>query len=459
MLLRASTQNVPVFGGARQKRPASVVSPSWLKLVQSGRNARGSVVSQAAQAETLFAKDTIIKFYTAYNAGDIDTIASVMAEDVVYHDMIFEEPFRGRDEVVAYMRKVRDEVPGDLKFVMEDIAGEERKAGITWHVEIGEGIQFPFSRGCSFYTTNEKGQILTARDLVESPSKPGSASLGVLTAVAPLIRALGPKADPSNLKRLPIAAAAVWALYAGYNSYIMLGTSAPGLPAWQTPPEVLQEVFHESLNFFYVNIGLNAAGLSLIPDFPENPVSEALFNFIAAWGVLFLPVILTEKKSAKVQNKWGWWTAIMFVTNVFFIPFLALRAAPEPETASGSGTSSNQQVSYPGWTKGCALVGLTVGLFSVGWAFLGRPELAGDLADRWSFFQQEVSGNRVFYAFVIDAALYSVWQAVLLGSVPSATASHRFIPFLGLAAHLLQAKSTPEQSTSNRSNSSSTSTS
>eukprot|EP00983_Pelagomonas_calceolata_P120919 1160749-Pelagomonas_calceolata.AAC.4 len=40
------------------------------------------------------------------------------------------------------------------------------------------------------------------------------------------------------------------------------------------------------------------------------------------------------------------------------------------------------QVSYPGWTKGCALVGLTVGLFSVGWAFLGRPELAGDLADR-----------------------------------------------------------------------------
>jgi len=36
--------------------------------------------------------------------------------------------------------------------------------------------------------------------------------------------------------------------------------------------------------------------------FPEHPVSEALFNFIAAWGVLFLPVILTEKKSAKVSG-------------------------------------------------------------------------------------------------------------------------------------------------------------
>lgn len=54
-----------------------------------------------------------------------------------------------------------------------------------------------------------------ARDLVEGSVKPGSSSLQLLSAVAPLIRTLGPKADPSNLKRLPIAAAAVWALYAG----------------------------------------------------------------------------------------------------------------------------------------------------------------------------------------------------------------------------------------------------
>jgi hypothetical protein len=38
--------------------------------------------------------------------------------------------------------------------------------------------------------------------------------------VAPLIRKLGPKADPSNLKRLPLAAAAVWALYAGVCKFV-----------------------------------------------------------------------------------------------------------------------------------------------------------------------------------------------------------------------------------------------
>lgn len=33
--------------------------------------------------------------------------------------------------------------------------------------------------------------------------------------LAPLVRKLGPDADPATLKRLPLAAAAVWAFYAG----------------------------------------------------------------------------------------------------------------------------------------------------------------------------------------------------------------------------------------------------
>ena len=56
----------------------------------------------------------------------------------------------------------------------------------------------------------------------------------------------------------------------------MLSTAAPGAPAYATPPEVLSEVLHESVNFFYVNIGLAAAGLSPLPDVPSPPVSEAV---------------------------------------------------------------------------------------------------------------------------------------------------------------------------------------
>ncbi len=50
-------------------------------------------------------------------------------------------------------------------------------------------------------------------------------------------------------------------------------SSLPGVPVWQTQPEVLQEVLLESLNFFYVNSGLNALGLSFIPDVPVSCLS------------------------------------------------------------------------------------------------------------------------------------------------------------------------------------------
>jgi len=388
----------------------------------------------------------IIKFYEAYNSGDIDTIASLMDDDVEYHDMIYEEPFRGREEVVAFMRKVRDTVPSDLKFVVDDItAGDPSKVGVMWHVEIGDGTVFPFSRGCSFYTVNAQGRIVQARDLVESAAKPGAGALKGLAAVAPLIRRLGPDADPANLKKLPIAAAGVWAFYAAYTVYIMLGTDAPGLPVWQTTPEVLEEVLHESLNFFYVNIGLDALGVKLVPCVAEHPVSEGIFNFVSAWGMMFLPVMLTDKKSQKVGNIWAWWAGVMFLTNVFFIPFLALRAAPEPAPEPGSSskastttTTTTTTPAYPSWAAPTAVAGLGVGLLSIYWVLAARPEFGG-LDARWDFFAQTMATNRVSYAFVVDACLYGVWQAALVGAAPGATAFHKYVPFFGLAAHLLQA--------------------
>lgn len=48
---------------------------------------------------------------------------------------------------------------------------------------------------------------------------------------------------------------------------------------------------------------------------------------------MFLPVMLSEGRTSKVGGKVQWWLGIMFLTNVFFIPFLALRAAPEQPQA------------------------------------------------------------------------------------------------------------------------------
>ncbi|KAG2435174.1 hypothetical protein HXX76_007258 [Chlamydomonas incerta] len=443
--------NLATAPGARRVQCAAVTDKlrSWFGLRQPASSEAVESSGSGRGAPVRDGRDVIVRYYEAYNAGDIDTIAGLLAPDVSYHDMIYEEPFQGREEVVAYLRKVRKTVPSDLKFVIEDVtSGDPRAVGITWHVECGDGVVFPFSRGCSFYTLDPAtGQIVGARDLVESSMKPGSASLKLLGALTPLIRKLGPNADPSNLKRLPIAAAGVWAFYAGYSAYVMLSTAAPGAPAYNTPPEVLAEVFYESLNFFYINIGLAAAGLSPVPSVPCPPVSEALFNFVNAWSLMALPYMLADGPSKKLGGPGrlvAWWTGIMFLTNVFYIPYLALRAAPEPipEDAAARAADAGKlalpppppaDTPLPDWAPRFGATSLAVGLFSIGWAAVGRPEY-GDLAERVSYAVDTFSTNRVFFAFAVDSCLYAVWQAVLLKAAP---AGYRFVPFFGMAAHLL----------------------
>jgi hypothetical protein len=61
-----------------------------------------------------------------------------------------------------HVAQVRKYAPDDLKFVIEDITeGDPFRAGVQWHVECGDGVFFPFSRGCSFIRVNERGQIVS----------------------------------------------------------------------------------------------------------------------------------------------------------------------------------------------------------------------------------------------------------------------------------------------------------
>ena len=54
---------------------------------------------------------------------------------------------------------------------------------------------------------------------------------------------------------------------------------------------------------------------------------------------------------------------------------------------------------------------------------------------RVGYFWEAYSLNRAFFAFVLDAGLYSVFQAVLLTNAPPV---YRFTPFFGLAAWLVR---------------------
>lgn len=130
------------------------------------------------------AQAVVRAFYDAYNRRDLDAIDALIADDISYHDLVYEEPHEGREGVMAWLRKVRRYAPDDLKFVIEDVTGaDDFAAGVQWHVECGDGVFFPFSRGCSFIRLNDQGKIVRVRDVVEPATKPGDSTLKLLGAL------------------------------------------------------------------------------------------------------------------------------------------------------------------------------------------------------------------------------------------------------------------------------------
>eukprot|EP01023_Acetabularia_acetabulum_P026752 TRINITY_DN2536_c1_g1_i1.p1 TRINITY_DN2536_c1_g1~~TRINITY_DN2536_c1_g1_i1.p1 ORF type:complete len:419 (-),score=63.31 TRINITY_DN2536_c1_g1_i1:164-1420(-) len=387
------------------------------------------------EVQTQQGKDVVMKFYTAYNARQFDDVMECIANDCVYHDLIYEYPFEGFQAIKEYFEKVARVVPDDLQFEVEYITqGDPYRVGVQWHTSI-DGRFFPFSRGCSFYRVNDEGKIVSARDLVESASKPGVSTLKLLTFVAPIIREASKKVDFTKLDTLPTKSYAIWLFYVGYISIILLSTIVPGNDIFHTTPESLQRVLHESLNFWYVNIGLSNLGLTFVPSIAEHPMDEAIFNLIAAWGLLYLPFMLANPKAKKVKNIIPLWIGTEFITNIVFIPFLGLVFAPEKEEIKNKNDFLDiSRWKFPEWSKIVGIVGLVVGVFSICWGVWGRPEY-GDLTQRAEYMQNLFGSDRVAFAFALDLVLYSIWQAFIL--MPEAPVLNRFIPFFGMAAYLL----------------------
>ena len=143
----------------------------------------------------------------------------------------------------------------------------------------------------------------------------------LMTFVVPLVRRILPAMQKSKSKKLPVASGLVWGVFAFYVWHLLLSTSTPGNPVWQTSPETIARIIHESANIFYLNVAANAAGLHLIPSVAEHPVDEAIFNFVAAWGLMFLPVMLADGRSKQMKRTtvWGLWTGTWVRKESYFI--------------------------------------------------------------------------------------------------------------------------------------------
>ncbi|XP_020230016.1 uncharacterized protein LOC109810850 isoform X2 [Cajanus cajan] len=153
----------------------------WRAVDGSGEKQSVTVASFDDDNVVDSASTVVSNFYGGINAHDVDSVEYLIAENCVYEDLVFPQPFVGRKEILEFFKKFTNATSTDLQFVIDDLSTKDSSSvGVIWHLE-WKGKPFPFSKGCSFYrleVINGKRQITYGRDCVEPAIKPGNATLG-----------------------------------------------------------------------------------------------------------------------------------------------------------------------------------------------------------------------------------------------------------------------------------------
>ena len=231
-------------------------------------------------------------------------------------------------------------------------------------------------------------------------------------------------------KNLPLSILLA-ALAVVYIGLLLLSPSSwlPGDPAWAIQPETRQELMDESLNFFFVLPILNLIGFSGMSAPEVHPITQAFFNFAEGWIFMFLPLLMMDPRGSKLPTRLVWVLA-MFLTNVFLLPYMAVRLRQEPITDVGE----------KGFiAKSFGIVGISVGVISLLWATSWQTEVGG-LLERYHYFTEQIFSNRVMFAFLIDVMLFYCFQIWLMGNIiakDDGTRKLRFIPLFGLGLWLI----------------------
>ncbi len=216
-----------------------------------------------------------------------------------------------------------------------------------------------------------------------------------------------------------------------YIALLLLSPSnvLPGDPIWAIQPETLQEIIKESINFFFVLPILNRLGFHAMQAPVVHPLMQAFFNFAEAWIFMFLPLMMLDPRGGKLP-KVLIWSLAMFLTNIFLMPYMAARLLSDTDAEKGERGRL---------ARSFGLIGLGVGLVGLVWTFWTQPDVGG-LSERFAYFVEQVSGNRVTLAFCVDLILFYIFQIWLMGAVIDVSEKAgwlRFIPFWGLAIWLM----------------------
>ena len=404
-------------GGESSLRLLSVISKVlFVSTPEGSPNDRVVTVS----SETTAAE----KYFSAWNARDIESAVDLFDDAVSYDDTAFPNPFAGKEKLRNHLTTCANAFPSTFQFRTDDIIAMGSNLAVRWHVENGSK-ELPFTRGCSFYKLSRKGKILNGIDFVEpsGPVKPGAPKLVARTLWAYL------SSEPARS-----FAFVTWLAYI----YIVFFSDGilPGANALQLEQRTWEEVRDLSLNFFLVS------PLLKLPFSPVvHPVLEGVFNLLLSWAAMFAGFLSDDRKDKPnlfpmVQAVVG----MQLLTSAFLLPYLTLRSPEnDKEITCDDLTTAGRICESP-------LLGVTMGLVGSGsivWSILGRPEFGG-LQERYASFVDLLSIDRVGSSFLVDLAIFGLFQCWLVnddvkrrgGCDEILIRAATYVPFFGLAAYL-----------------------
>ena len=136
---------------------------------------------------------------------------------------------------------------------------------------------------------------------------------------------------------------------------------------------------------------------------------------------------------------------MQFLTNAFFLPYLATRPSEEGEVVALDELSPIERATE---SRALPLLLGGVGAVAVWWFCNARPEFGG-FDERLASLQQLLAGDRLGSSFLVDLGLYAAFQSWLIPDdlkrrgvdIDSDRARPLlrlgYVPFVGLIAYLL----------------------
>ncbi|KAI2507174.1 hypothetical protein MHU86_7240 [Fragilaria crotonensis] len=395
----------------------------------------GILVKLAQMLQPLPQRNAAERYFEAWNRRDTNAASAVFADDCQYDDTVFPNPLNGKVELKKHLDLCADSLPSTFSFVIDDVADGGDRLGVRWHVE-NNGEQMPFTRGCSFYAIDKtSGLVKSGVDIVE----PAVFKLGGVKVFATTLKE---KLINEPLRLLPLG---VWAAYM-YIVFLSDGI-LPGANALQLEQRTWEEVRDLSLNFFLVSPLLNLPFSPVV-----HPVLEGVFNLLLSWAALFAGFLSDDRREK--PNIFPILPAVagmQFLTSAFLLPYLTLRTSePDDSISTTNQVVYMEDLDLPTKIAENRFLGPflgSVGAGAIAWGVFARAVDFGGLDERMASFWQLMSIDRVGSSFLVDLAIFAVFQGWLVdddlkrrgvadGDLAILRGTAKYVPFFGLAAYM-----------------------